>query len=48
MLFKQRVTEAGLLEASELDAIEKESKSASNRLLASAKAAPICRPRPIS
>ncbi len=38
MLFKQRVTEAGLLEASELEAIEQESQSSIASCLASAKA----------
>jgi len=38
MLFKQRVTEAGLLEASEMDEIEKESKATIQQCLASAKA----------
>ena len=46
MLFKQRVTEAGLLEASEMEEIEKESKSLIEQCLAKPSPA-ICRPGPI-
>ena len=38
MLFKQRVTEAGLLESAEMDEIEKESKSLIETCLVDAKA----------
>jgi len=38
MLFKQRVSEAGLLDAAEMDEIEKESKSTVAQCLVDAKA----------
>jgi pyruvate dehydrogenase E1 component alpha subunit len=39
-LFRQRVTEAGLLEADQLDAIDKEARQVIDQALADAKAAP--------
>jgi pyruvate dehydrogenase E1 component alpha subunit len=39
-LFRQRVTEAGLLEAAQLDAIDREASQLIDQALAEAKAAP--------